>query len=229
MSVPPETRPGGPAAIRREEVLEAALEVMARKGFHDTSIADIAARARASRATVYQHFRDKQDVLAAIACRVEQRIIGAVDAWVALPPGPATGDVECRPTALIAQLRGMIDSRLSQVLASISANADAARLVLRLDRGRDGGVDDAIGRIDAHIVGVLSADIERAIAHGWARRCDSQVTARYLLGGIEKLIVAALDADRALDLDLAAAKREIGSLIFYGLAHPDLLREAVTA
>ena len=58
------------AGTRREEILEVALEVISRKGFHDTSIADIARGARASRATVYQYFHDKRDILLALAERV---------------------------------------------------------------------------------------------------------------------------------------------------------------
>jgi AcrR family transcriptional regulator len=113
------------AEARREKLLAAALEVMSRKGFHQTSIADISARARVSRAAVYQYFRDKRDVLAAIAASVEQLITGAVDAWAPLPGAPpgAPGTAP-EPRALIDQLRLTIDTRAAQVLAAIAANAD---------------------------------------------------------------------------------------------------------
>ena len=78
------------ASARREQILEAAIEAMARKGFHETSIADIASRAKASRATVYQYFADKREILAAIGQRVEQAILQAIDTWVALPTGAAS-------------------------------------------------------------------------------------------------------------------------------------------
>lgn len=45
---------------------------MGRKGYHETSIADVASRSHASRATVYQYFGDERDILAAIGQRVEQ-------------------------------------------------------------------------------------------------------------------------------------------------------------
>lgn len=219
-------RPRTPSAhvgARREELLEAALEVIARKGFHRTSIADIAARGNASRATVYQYFRDKQDILVAIAQRVERRIIAATDEWVPLPHVP--GDPPS-PALLVEQLRRMIDARIAQVVGAIGANADAARLVLRLERGQDHAIDDTRHRIDAHIVGAITRDIELAIAHGWARPCDAPMTARYLLGGIEKLVLDALDGAPPLALDLELVAREIGALMFFSLAHPDLLRQA---
>src|SRR5262245_15065281 len=80
------------ADARREEILEVALEVISRKGFHDTSIADIARGARASRATVYQYFHDKEDILLALAERVANSVIAAVDVWVPLPPDQEGGD-----------------------------------------------------------------------------------------------------------------------------------------
>jgi AcrR family transcriptional regulator len=215
-----------PARGRREELLDAALEVMARKGFHDTSIASIAARSHASRATVYQYFRDKRDILGAIAARVEQRLLEAINTWEPLPAAADAPDGS--PPPLVDQLQRMIDARIAQVMAAITANADAARLVLRLERGYDGVVDDTVRRIDASIIGILTRDIEAAIARGWARPCDANTLARYLLGGLEKLVVAALDAERRLDIDLAAVEREIGALIFFGLAHPALLRQQTT-
>jgi AcrR family transcriptional regulator len=212
------------AEARREKILAAALQVMSRKGFHQTSIADISAGARVSRAAVYQYFRDKRDVLAAIAASVEQLITGAVDAWAPLPAAPP-GDpgTAPEPRALIEQLRLMIDTRAAQVLAAIAANADAARLVLRQARGVDKFVDDAMRRIDAHVVGILRQDVQTAIDAGWARSCDAQTIARYLLGGVQKLLIDALDPEQPLALDTPTVVREIGALVFFGLAHPDLL------
>jgi AcrR family transcriptional regulator len=216
-------RPSSQASARREQILEAAIEAMGRKGYHATSIADIAARSHASRATVYQYFGDKRDILAAIGRQVEQGIIGAIDTWVALPPRAAGSDIEPRD-GLTQRLRAMIDARIVQVIQALSIHADAARLVLRLVRGKD-GLDDVMRRIDAHVVGILAADIRTAIARGWARPCDAEMTARYLLGGIEKMLMDALDPEQPIALDTEEVTQQIGALVFFGLAHPDLIVE----
>ena len=210
------------ASARREQILEAAIEAMARKGFHETSIGDIASRARASRATVYQYFGDKRDILAAIGQRVEQAIVAAIDTWVALPTGATAGDAERNAPSLTEQLRAMIDTRIAQVITVLSLHADAARLVLRIVRGKD-GLDDVMRRIDGHVVGILSADIRTAMARGWARPCDAEMTARYRLGGIEKMLMDALDPEQPIPLDMERVVAQIGALVFFGLAHPDLL------
>jgi AcrR family transcriptional regulator len=209
------------ADARREDILEVALEVISRKGFHDTSIADIARGARASRATVYQYFHDKREILLALAERIAKGVIDAVDAWVPLPRLPADGASDPRP--LGDRLRAMIDSRIAQVVAAISADTAAARLVLRLPGANDRQVNDVMRGLDTHVVGVLACDLEAAVAHGWARPCAAQMTARFILGGIEKLLVDALDPQPPLALDLAAVAHEIGALVFFGLAQRHLL------
>jgi AcrR family transcriptional regulator len=211
------------ASARREQILEAAIETMGRKGYHDTSIADIAARSHAARGTVYQYFGDKRDILAAIGDRVERGIVGAIDAWGALPADDVA-DEPSRQGDLPRRLRAMIDGRITQVVQTLAVHADAARLVLRLVRGKD-GLDDVMRRIDAHVVGILATDIRTAVARGWARRCDAEMTARYLLGGIEKMLMDALDPDQPIALDIGRVVQEIGALVFFGLAHPDLVRE----
>jgi AcrR family transcriptional regulator len=50
----------------RTKILEASRKLFARRGFSETSMGDIARAAQVARATVYNNFEDKQDILAAI-------------------------------------------------------------------------------------------------------------------------------------------------------------------
>ncbi|HXH82124.1 MAG TPA: helix-turn-helix domain-containing protein, partial [Candidatus Tectomicrobia bacterium] len=44
----------------RERILEAALDVFARKGYHRASVADIVRASRTSKGAVYHHFPTKE-------------------------------------------------------------------------------------------------------------------------------------------------------------------------
>lgn len=203
---------------RRGEILEAALEVMSRRGFDRTSIAAIAGRAGVARATVYQYFCDKQDILVALADRIARRIIETVDAWAPLPVGQEAGEHE---------LRSMIESRTSQILKAIAANADTTRLVIRLSRGNDRVfVHDMFRRIDDHVVTVLSREIQAATVFRWARDCDAQTAARFILGGLEKVATDALDREEPHQLQMKSTVAEIGKLVFFALAHRTVLASA---
>jgi TetR/AcrR family transcriptional regulator, fatty acid metabolism regulator protein len=54
------------SARTRERILQAAVEVFARRGFHGARVADIAEVAGIAYGLVYHHFRNKEEILAAI-------------------------------------------------------------------------------------------------------------------------------------------------------------------
>jgi AcrR family transcriptional regulator len=212
-------RPFFQGDTRRDGILEAALEVMSRRGFERSSIAAIAGRAGVARATVYQHFCDKQDILLALAERITRRIIETVETWEPLPATPAAGEQE---------LRAMIDKRVAQILAAIAANADATRLVVRLTRGSDrASTHDILAKIDDHVVAVLTREIEAASGFRWARSCDAQTAARFILGGLEKVANDAIDREEPAALRTKTMAAEIGALVFFALAHRNLLAGSV--
>jgi AcrR family transcriptional regulator len=71
--------PSAPAADasadHRRRLLDAMSEVVARKGYADTTIADIAAQARVSKRTFYEHFAGKAECLFALyTCASEQAL-----------------------------------------------------------------------------------------------------------------------------------------------------------
>jgi AcrR family transcriptional regulator len=215
------------AQARRDGILDAALAIMSHKGFHHTSIADVASRAQVSRATVYQHFADKRDIFGTLADRIARRIIETADAWPDLAYDPLDESAGADGPARATELRAMIAVRIAQILAVISADADAARLIIRPPRGSNELADDALRRIGDHIVEILTRDIQEASENGLLRPCDARTVSRFLLGGIEKLVIEALDREEPLALIADAMASEIGTLVYYSLVNGGLLAPAV--
>lgn len=60
------TRPRSGEPRARIKILEASRKLFARRGFSETSMGDIARAAQVARATVYNNFDDKRDILAGI-------------------------------------------------------------------------------------------------------------------------------------------------------------------
>jgi AcrR family transcriptional regulator len=60
------TRPRRGEPKAKTKILEASRKLFARRGFSETSMGDIARAAQVARATVYNNFDDKQDILAEI-------------------------------------------------------------------------------------------------------------------------------------------------------------------
>lgn len=65
-----------PALERREEILQAAVEIFARKGYRETGTAEIAARAGVSEPTVYRYFASKRELYLAAIDRSAAEILG---------------------------------------------------------------------------------------------------------------------------------------------------------
>jgi len=58
--------------IRRRQIVDAAVRVMAQKGWQDTSIDEITREAGVSRGLVSYHFRDKADLLSGVLARCKE-------------------------------------------------------------------------------------------------------------------------------------------------------------
>lgn len=59
---------------RREEILDAALEIFAKKGYHSTGIADIATQLDIGHGTCYRYFKNKLDILHALLDEVQNEL-----------------------------------------------------------------------------------------------------------------------------------------------------------
>lgn len=73
-------------SARRDEIMAAAKKVFARKGFHATTIADIAKQAGLAYGSVYWYFNSKDELFHALMAVEEQALRAHVAAAVAAPP-----------------------------------------------------------------------------------------------------------------------------------------------
>src|SRR5262245_14329429 len=196
-----------PRDQRRDQILGCALAVFASKGFHETSIADICARAHIARGTLYQYFTDKRDVLSALVDRIVRRVIHAIQHWTPLELPPEVAWTEEDNVTFV-------EARCTQIMEVVFADADTASLILRVAHGT-GFVGKALAQIDEHVVGVIATDVRVQIDRGALRPLDPQIVAEFIVGGIEKIVLRALDDGRAIDV--ARIAREVAVLVSSGL------------
>ncbi len=204
-----------PADARRAQLLDAAKRVFARRGYPRTNIADICKEAGVARGTIYQYFRNKRDVLIALLDDVAARAakVLAERPSVKIPRGASVS------APFIVQF---CRARLREMLAALFADEETLRLLLRDARGLDGVVDRAIAKIDGMILREMEADIRTAQAGRVMRKVPPKLAARYLLGGVEKMILDAIAADEPLDI--AAIVDTAVSLQLFGILHEEVSR-----
>lgn len=89
-------RPG-----RKEQILEAAVNLFSTKGYHGTTVRDIADSSGILSGSLYAHINSKEDLLFAIVDRAADQFLGAL-APIAAEPGPAAERLEA---AMVAHIR----------------------------------------------------------------------------------------------------------------------------
>jgi AcrR family transcriptional regulator len=120
VSVVPERRrysPRRPRAQRREELLDAALRLLAAHGFGALSMEGIAREAGVAKTVAYDTFGTHEKLLRALFVREQERALATIAAVV--PTGPVDGN----PLDLLVQ-------SLTTVLEAVRANPDTWRLIL---------------------------------------------------------------------------------------------------
>jgi AcrR family transcriptional regulator len=72
------TTPRLSAADRRQQLLEVALPIFARNGYHSASMNEIAEAAGVTKPVLYQHFESKRDLYQALLNEVGARLLNAI-------------------------------------------------------------------------------------------------------------------------------------------------------
>lgn len=160
-----------PADVRREQILDAAEEVMLRDGLHGATMADIADVAGLGKGTIYLQFESKQDLGAGLRRRYLERIEQEVRSAVAAP--------STTPEKLAAFVRSFVSAstrnpELHHVLFQeagvdeADAFAPLRALFAEIVKGSDVGsanlnvaIDFAFGGIHSALVGIVHTNPAR--------------------------------------------------------------------
>ena len=185
-----------PAEARRAQILAAAKHVFAKRGYHRANVDDVCRQAGVARGTVYHYFENKRDVMVALMDDIAGRVEKVLDERPAIEPPRPVPDKS--PIEVIVYF---CRKRLRMVLDAIFVDEPTLRLVMRDARGLDGAVDRAIAKIDRMILKSMESDIRAAQKTKLICGGDPRLMARYLLGGVEKMVLAALSSDERIDLE----------------------------
>jgi len=147
-----------PAARRRRQLLDVALRSFAERGFHQTSMDDIAEAAGVTKPVLYQHFTSKRDLYIELLDDVGGRMMEGIAKAVAAANGP----------------RQQVEAGMRAYFSFVAEEADAFRLLFGSGTRRDEEFERAARRVEdsiAEAVAVfIDADIDpehrRMLAHG---------------------------------------------------------------
>jgi AcrR family transcriptional regulator len=193
-----------PEPTRSDEILDAALALMEEHGYRDTTMLQVATRARASKNTLYQHFPTKQALFAALVARaaaaMNADITAALDGNAPLEPtlrqfGIHLLTLLTGPQSLAINRAAIAEARVAPELAqALAANGreNTAPLVQRyfaaqVAAGRMRRVDGA-DAIETFI-GLLVGDLQVRLLWGTATPPDAAAIKRRAQRAAERFVV----------------------------------------
>ena len=202
---------------RARQILDCAKRVFAERGFHAANVSHICQAAGIGRGTLYLYFANKRSVLTAILRETLDRVRALMERQSAqvsfAPPEKVTRTAAIEFTA--RQLRELLEVAFE--------DEHTLRILLREAVGLDVDVEKLLGEIDETLIAIVERSLLESQRAGFARPLDARAVATMVVGGVEKLAVAALRSDAPIDLDLLA--REATRLHAIGILSDRLKKE----
>jgi len=179
-----------PAAARREQLLNVALEVFAHQGFHGTAMNDVAEAAGVTKPVLYQHFQSKRQLYLALLDEVGQRLRQTIEKAGSDSGGP----------------RAQVEAGFRAYFRWVRDDRDSFLLLFGSGARRDEEFAEAVRRFEIAIADTIApliqADIDpehqRLLAHALVGLAEGTSRRLLALGGdFDPERVAAQVADLA--------------------------------
>lgn len=147
-----------PAARRRSQLLEVALEVFAREGYHGTSMDEVAEAAGVTKPVLYQHFRSKRLLYLELLDDVGGQLLEEITKAVASAEGP----------------RQQVETGFTAYYEFVVSRESAFQLLFGSGARREEEFSEAVRRVEdtiaAWVASLIEADLEDEhrlfLAHG---------------------------------------------------------------
>lgn len=187
----------------RGALMDAAKAVFLRQGYHGTIVADIVAEANVGQGTFYRHFETKREIFGALFQQLVLQMITEVGSIAEeLPTNLAQyHEVSVRVVAATARI--------------MKANRGMIQLFFREGPSVDREFDETLEDLQNQIARLAQGYLEHAMAHGFARKCDSYIVSQMLVGAGVRLMNEFF-AGRADETATESTVREAVDFAFFG-------------
>jgi len=184
-----------PAAERRRQILDVALEVFALHGYHDTSMNALASEAGVTKPVLYQHFVSKHDLFEVLLTETGDRLMRAIEAAEAEETPRRQVEAGFRaffrffddePDAFAVLYESKLGAEPEFRGDALRIQAAFAETVARIIH--DAGREDALAMASG-INGLSEGMIRHWMGQGRSRSADEMaaLAARLAWGGLERL------------------------------------------
>jgi AcrR family transcriptional regulator len=189
---------------RRQQILAAARDVFAKRGYHQSTIDDIVAEAGVARGTFYLYFEDKRAVFA--------DLIDRFSAHIAMAIMRIATDDESRPVA--EQVR----QNIRAIIAVCLAERPMTKILFTDALGIDSAFDRKLHTFYDEVVQLLTESLRDGQALGIVADGEPRVLAYLTIGALKELLY------QAVTLGLAEESADVLTQQMYAFLNGGYLR-----
>jgi AcrR family transcriptional regulator len=161
------------ARERHRRILEAALQVYARRGYGAATMDEVARASRTSKGGLYFHFPSKEELFLALLRYAGQRLLEKAQEAMAAAPDPVS----------------RADVALSTVLRTFSRHRALARILLLEGYGAGRRFQAEVTALRGRCAALVRGCLEEAMAQRLIGPLDAELTARAWFGAVAEVIV----------------------------------------
>lgn len=195
--------------IRHQRILDAALTVFSKRGYHDTAVDDIASEAETSKGGIYFHFPGKQAIFLALldasANLLFSRIVERLEA-------------EADPVA-------KLDGALQILLQTFGSHRVLARLFLVEAPAAGPEFHARLNEIHGRFVELIKVNLDEAVGQGLISGLDTEIAGLAWFGALNEVVVRWVLEER--DRPLMDAYLPLRLLLLRSIGAQDSLAEVV--
>lgn len=176
--MPTSSKAARPKGWRKAEIIEAAAQCFMERGYHATSVDDVAQRMNATKGRIYHHYATKTELFFDVHREGMERLFAAIR--------PVRDDVTLGPrdkliALLHAHARAMLDHHTYETV--VAQGVQVHRFDQTTEDQRQTMRELISTRDDFEAV--FKSVLQEAVESGEIAPCDVSVTAKVLLGGLQ--------------------------------------------
>ena len=193
-----------PKAERRQQILAAARDVFARRGYHQSTIDDIVAEAGVARGTFYLYFEDKRAVFSDLIDRFARELTMAI---VRIDPDD--------PARNVAE---QVRENIRRIIGACLSERTMTKMLFTDAMGIDPAFDRKIQSFYDAVVQLLTESLKDGQALGIVADGEPRVLSYLTIGALKELLF------QAVTLGLAEESAEVLTQQIYGFLCEGYLR-----
>ncbi|HPA73147.1 MAG: TetR/AcrR family transcriptional regulator [Spirochaetes bacterium] len=202
--------------LRKKQILECAKKIFSEKGYYDTQVDDIVKMVHIGKGTIYQYFRNKEDVFRALLDSFAQE-------WEKYSKIYLRDITDGPPYACYHM--NFLNERISKTMMFFKADPERCNIILRMGPGVNIQFDPILQRFESRIVNIIIGDIEQGQRIGSiALNVDKQLMANGILGAVYRMAHSLFvqDKDKYAGTDFDDQLRQIILVISNGIFFKEL-------